>query len=171
MVAGGVDPAGNSGDTAWIRLSISADSGKDAAEDVELAILGVREVKPRDGYAPAAGDPPGVAGMSLPVTATPDRQARAHVPAGGFRMFDVAKVCRWHTPGATAKLELETSFRTFDARNQISWGETEIELAVTARNANAQRYRVRVAYDGSWGPGREDIWEHLRVTPPTRIAG
>jgi hypothetical protein len=186
VIAGGEAPDGTTQDTAWVRLSVSARPGKEAATDVELTIVGISEICPRANQEPNGPDPPGIVGMALPVSASESplshivvgqngveyrgviiqetRQTRVHIPAGSSRVFDVAKVCSWKTSDGKAPLEIETAFRARDRRNEIMWGEIELVLAVAARNADARRYLLRLSFDGSWGSQSADIWSHLKVT-------
>jgi hypothetical protein len=62
-----------------------------------------------------------------------------------------------------APAEIIVAVVPVDNRNQVTSGSFEVDLAVTARNADARRYRVVVNYDGGWG---DDVWEHLRVQGP-----
>jgi hypothetical protein len=145
--------------SAWVRLAVEADPKREAAEEVEITILDVRELRSRDGYPPSKSDPM-LSGLSLSL-ASSGGQSVANIPAGGFRIFDLASA--WFEPAETAPLKIEVAWiaRPTDQRNELKWGEVEIDLAVTAKNAADRRYRVRIAYDGKWKP---DPWEHLRVT-------
>jgi hypothetical protein len=150
------------GDSAWVRLSVSNASGKDAAEDVEVAIAEAKEVRRREG-SPPAQQTPVLAGLALAWSATQQRQARAHVAPGAERMVDVAAVYKGSAAAGVGPLVIQTAFEHYDrARTQeVKSGEIELELVVTARNSDSARYRVRIAYDGGWG---KDVWDHLAVT-------
>jgi len=147
---------------AWVRLSLSAEPNKDTAEDVEVMILRTREVEARDGHPPSQHDP-GLEGMMLHWSSTPDT-TRAHIPAGGERFVDLAKVPRkLCAPEGAGMLAIRVAEQPKDDRHYLDWGVTEIDLAVTARNMDARRYRVTIGYDGRWGPNKADIWDHLML--------
>jgi hypothetical protein len=145
--------------SAWVRLAVHAAKGRDAAEDVEITILGLRELKKREGLPRDGGDPM-LAGMPLPVSSS-DGKTSVNIPAGGFRIFDVAST--YHSPSGLAPLVVEVAgfAKPLDKRNELKWGEAEIDLAVTAKNADSRRYRIRIWSDGQWG---KDPLAHLKVT-------
>jgi hypothetical protein len=155
-------------DSAWVRCRVSNDPGNDAAEDVEVAIAAVREVRPREGFPPAQ-QTPALAGLALAWSATPDRQTRVHIAPGGERIIDVAAVYKASAASGLAPLVIRTAFEHHDAAStrELKVGEVELDLVVTARNSDSVRYRVGIAYDGEW---RADVWEHLRVTRVEPIA-
>jgi len=68
------------------------------------------------------------------------------------------------TRAGTTKIAVDP--KPVDRRHVVDSASFEIELAVTARNSDARRYRVVVHYDGGWG---DDIWRHLSVQAPQRL--
>jgi hypothetical protein len=150
--------------SAWVRLAVEAEPGRDAAEEVELTILGLRELRARDGF-PRSNSDPMLAGLPLAVSSA-DGKSSANIPAGGFRIFDLAST--YNNPAGLAPLAIEVVgfAKPSDKRNELKWGEVEIDLAVTAKNADSRRYRVRIWSDGQWG---SDVWEHLKVTALTDL--
>jgi hypothetical protein len=150
--------------SAFIRLAVHAEPDRDAAEEVEITILGARERRRREGYPPDPRDPM-LAGLPLPVAASNGR-ITANIPAGGFRIFDLAST--YKSPSGLAPLVIEVApfAKPLDKRNEVKWGEAEIDLAVTAKNANGRRYKACIAYDGEWKP---DIWQHLKLTSLTSL--
>jgi hypothetical protein len=53
--------------------------------------------------------------------------------------------------------------------HELPPGTWELTLAVGARNADARHFRVGLTFDGTWGRGGEDVWNHLRVTRPREV--
>jgi len=147
--------------SAWVRLRVTNDGDREAAEDVEVVIDRVAELRPRQGFPPAKSGA-ALAGLSLAWSATPERQARAHIAPGSARLVDLAAAFKGSAAARQAPLVIQTAFIHADPEvYSLRSGEIAIDLVATARNADPHRYRVQVAYDGDWG---SDIWGHLRVT-------
>src|SRR5262249_37498380 len=106
--------------SAWVRLAVEAAPGRDAAEEAQITILGLREHRPRKGYPPSTDDPM-LAGLSLALASS--HQSSANIPAGGFRIFDLASV--WFEAAETAPLKIAVAWEAIpsDKRNELKWGE------------------------------------------------
>jgi hypothetical protein len=156
-------------DSAWLRCRVTNDESKSTAEDVEVQITSVTEIRPREGFPPMV--PPALAGLSLAWSATEDRQSRAHIAPGGERLLDLAAVYKSQTASGLAPLVIQTSFMHSDADSAqaLRTREVELRLVVVARNAEPTRYLLRLAYDGGWG---SNVWDHLSVTllEPIQVA-
>lgn len=64
---------------------------------------------------------------------------------------------------APAQIAVSPSPPPTDNRHLVESAKFLLELAVTARNADACRYRVIVSYNGVWG---DRVWDHLIVDQP-----
>ena len=131
-------------------------------------ILNLTEIEPRLGHDRGTRNPR-LSGLSLGLSSSEGRSAAA-VPAGGFRIYDLASA--WKAPdGSDTPLVIEVAryAKPVDKRNELTWGITAIELAVTAKNADSVRYLVRISYDGQWGDDIDEIWSHLKVVAVERI--
>jgi hypothetical protein len=53
-------------------------------------------------------------------------------------------------------------------RDTLDTGTCEIAVEVRARNADAIRYAIPVAWDGN-SSGEAGPWDHLRVEPPRKV--
>jgi hypothetical protein len=152
-VAGGRLPS------AWIRLAVEAAPNRDAAEEVEVTILRI------DNLGPGSVRDPMLSGISLAVSSSPGLNA-ANVPAGGFRIFDLASTYECRDGKAPLVIEVAPHAKPFDKRNELDWEDIAIELAVTAKNADSSRYLVRIHFDGQWS---DQIWaDHLKVVELAR---
>lgn len=152
------------GSSAWIRCQVSNAPGRDAADDVEVAIVDASEISPRDGHPPTLWPPQGLLGLALAWSAA-EGQKRAHIAPGAGRIIDVAAA--YDTATRPRPLVIQTAFRHVDPNAQeLKSAEVQLDLALTARNADAVRYRVRIAYDGEWD---ENVWDHLKVTLVERV--
>jgi hypothetical protein len=147
---------------AYVRLRVTAAKRRYAAEDVEVMVLGVRELEPRETYPPASG---GVAidGQLLGWSNT--ESTRMTIPSDTHRHLDLLHIVKSETASGTASTWIAVQ-PVYDDRHGTKSGKFELELAVSARNANARRYRVVVHYDGGWGV---DPWQHLAVDTPTQL--
>lgn len=144
--------------SAWIRLAVEAEAGRDAAEDVEIVILAITELAARTGSSLSKDDPM-LSGLSLALSSSQGLSS-ASVPAGGYRIFDLASTYRPPSGLAPLVIEVVGHSKPIDRRNEIMWGEIAIEIAVLAKNADSSRYMIRLSYDGEWG---DNIWEHLKI--------
>src|ERR1700759_480807 len=151
-------PSGDD-EAAWLRLRIGNSPGKLAAEDVEVVIERVQEKQPRSGFPPLA-EPPVLTGLALAWSATQNRQIRAHIAPGTDRIIDLAAVRRSEAASRGGPLLIQTAYIHADAERShaMKTGVVELDLVISARNTDAVRYRVELAYDGIWG---DDVWQAL----------
>ena len=86
-------------------------------------------------------------------------------------IYDLASVWKT-TDDDDLPLVIEVAWvaKPSDRRNELRWGETELELALTARNTDSDRYVVRIGYDGEWGEGVDDIWNHLKLLSVEKLS-
>jgi hypothetical protein len=82
-------------------------------------------------------------------------------PAG-----DEVEVARKWT--GTVPLQLDLAPRPAGGQHILESGIYEIWVELRARNADAIRYSIPVAWDGKWS-GQEAMWEHLRVETPRKV--
>jgi hypothetical protein len=154
--------------SAWIRLAVEVEAGREAAEEVEIVILDLTEIEPRPRQDRSTRNPR-LSGLSLGLSSS-EGQSAAAVPAGGFRIYDLAST--YKAPDGTDTplvIEVARYAKPVDRRHELMWGVTAIELAVTAKNADSVRYLVRISYDGQWGDDIDEIWRHLKVLAVERL--
>jgi hypothetical protein len=148
--------------SAWLRLAVAVEPGREAAEEVEIVILNVKEIEPRSGKARSVRNPM-LSGLSLGLSSSEGRSVAA-VPAGGYRIYDLASTYRDAKGGDTPLvIEVARYAKPVDRRHELTWGVTAIELAVVAKNADSVRYIATISYDGNWGDEIDDIWSHLQL--------
>ncbi len=165
-------------DVAYVRLRVVAKPRRFAAEGVEVMVSRVRRLSVQSNSSPVSDEAAKIEGMLLlwsntetwTKTGAETGQTRLNViPPGAQRHVDLLQVRRADTSEGDCPVAIEIRPSPADRRNQIRAGTFEIELAVTAANADARRFRVEVDYDGAWGSAKYDIWKHLEVTPPIRL--
>jgi hypothetical protein len=150
-------------DVAYVRLRVVAKKRRAAADDAEVMVLRVTELAPREGYQPQT-DNVTIEGQLLGWSNVVPTTTRLTIPPGVHRHLDLVRVDKSAPDIAAAQITVAAV--PVDRRNAVKSGSFEIELAVTARNMDARRYRVVIDYDGGWG---KDVWEHLRVQEPRPI--
>jgi hypothetical protein len=142
---------------AYVRFEVSNAPGKDTAENVEVMIdhAGVDRPDGSFHHARLGGFPLAWANTW---SATEGATTRLSVPPGVSRRVDLVSVRE-----DEKKLTMEVDPRPADFRHQLPEGTTTLRLVLTAHNADARYYVLRVTYDGEWEP---DIWSHLDVEVP-----
>jgi hypothetical protein len=157
---------------AYVRLRVVAAKRRSAAEDVEVMILRARVPSPTDDvelnpeYLPF-GDI-ALDGQLL-AWSNAYGATRLTIPPGTHRHLDLVRIVK-PLRGSThqiAAAQIQVAPEPADGRHNVKAWRVDLELAVTARNMDARRYRVTVMYDGGWGD--EDPWDHLTVSSPERI--
>jgi hypothetical protein len=148
---------------AYVRLRVMAAKRRSAAEDVEVMVLGARELEPREGCQRASGNI-AIDGQLLNWSNT--ESTRMTIPSDTHRHLDLLHIKKPEAASGTASAWISVQPGYDDGREQTKSGRFELELAVSARNANARRFKVVVGYDGGWG---ENPWQHLKVDAPTEI--
>jgi len=145
-------------DVARLRLRVANGSGHLAAEDVEVTVTGARELN-RPGQQLLRID-----GQSLSFSNSSPIATRMTVSPGGERHVDLAHL------EFEPKIKAERQQRvTIDVhpgpaaieQRSLAEGALELELTVTARNADAVRHVLEIHFDGNDDP--ETIWQHLTV--------
>lgn len=147
---------------AYVRLRVRAAKRRYAAEDVEVMVLGARELEPRANELPAPG---GIAIEGQLLGWSNTKSTRMTIPSDTHRHLDLLHIVKAETASGAAPAWIAVR-PEYDTRHATRSGRFELELAVSARNANARRYRVVVHYDGGWG---DDPWHHLAVDAPTSL--
>src|SRR5947209_3345025 len=157
-------------DVAYVRVRVVCGTGRSTAEDVEATVIRVRELHPRPGVPPRDADA-AIGGQLLVWSNTSPPTTRANVPAGVHRYLDLLRVIRSEAAtnlgAAIARVEVYPT--PSDNRHCIPSGSFDVDIAISARNADAAYYRIRVDYDGNWGDEIDGIWQHLNVGQPRRI--
>lgn len=159
------------GEAAYVRLRVTNERGKDSADDVQVLVT---EHRPQDGSAEATP-----IGLPLIWAGSLPSATEGSVHPGVERYIDFLHV-DWAAPAdeldVAAKYTEDVpaifAVHPMPAGGQhvLDAGKYEIRLEVVARNADAVRYTVAVEWDGKW-PGKQKIWQSLRVQPPERDDG
>ncbi len=111
--------------SAWIRLAVEVEAGREAAEDVEIVILNLTEIESRPGHDRGTRNPR-LSGLSLGLSSSEGRSAAA-VPAGGFRIYDLASTWK-AADGSDTPLVIEVAryAKPVDKRNELTWGSLRL---------------------------------------------
>jgi hypothetical protein len=152
-----VGTAGGS-DAAYVRLRVANRKGKDTADDV---VVMVTEVQPADSEDARP--------IHLPLTwsgTNPPLTVSALHP-GSARHIDVLHVELSGDDEAEAPLQLDLNPKPAGGQEILEPGAYQISIEIRARNADALRYVIPIAWDGKWSD-RAAMWDHLRVEPPRR---
>jgi hypothetical protein len=145
---------------AYVRLSVRVKKRKSAADDVEVLVVSCRETATREDHEPV--DPIPIDGLLLVWANTPGI-TRATISPGTPRYLDLLRVDKTDTSEGDAPVMILVEPSPVDGRHKVRSASFQLELAVSARNADARRYRVIVNYDGRWGNDDNEIWQHLNV--------
>ena len=148
---------------AYVRLRVRARKRKSAAEDVEVMVLHCRETATRKDH--PSVDPIPIDGLLLVWANTPGL-TRMTIPPDTPRYLDLLRVDKPVAAGGDAPAIIQVEPAPVDGRHKIRSASFQLELAVSARNADARLYRVIVNYDGGWGEDENEIWQHLNVQGP-----
>lgn len=154
---------------AYARLKVIVIGGRNPAEDVQAIVLGADELEQHEG-SPARTDALAVDGQLLTWSET-DELTTLTIPPTVWRHIDLLSIRReqqilW---AGTARhfdrrpLIIEVSPKPTDFRFFVLSRTSQLDLVITARNADPQTYRVTVTYDGDWGDDREDVRAHLTI--------
>jgi hypothetical protein len=147
---------------AYARLRAANASGRRMAERVELRVLRIIILEP---VPTGKVQPSQLADFALAVSLSEPTSSELDIAPGAERHIDFVHVKQGET---------EMSFDVWplpsDGRNRFDPGLVQVDLSLTAANADAQLFRIRVSWDGvfsarSW----EEIWQHLRIEPPVRL--
>lgn len=151
-----------SGKATYLRFNVANDHGKDAAEDVELLLWKV------------TGHPDGPDGwgqlldISFPGLAwTHVGSTRLTLGAGVVRTVDVARAYD-DPPDAELRdvIELAIEPAPADGRHRLKPGTYDLELTLSARNADAQFYWTRIRYDPKAEP-----YSRIEVLSEPKVGG
>jgi hypothetical protein len=159
-------------DLAVVRLRIQNAEHKVVAEDAEVIVLGVTEVEAHPGKPRASIK---LDGQSLVWTNSNPLANRIAIPAGVFRRVDLGSVVRLRDrgcgmprpgsghqqgdprrpaghPASDEHLRFEVGVYPppLDKRHYLTSAKLEFDLLVTARNANAARYKFVMTFNGRW---------------------
>jgi hypothetical protein len=159
-------------DAAYVRLRVVNGVGKDTADDVVVMVTDVRQLA--DSEQPASEVQP--VGLPLTWSGSDPPRTVASVHPGSERHIDLlhvdwpagdeVEIARKWT--GTVPLQLDLAPRPAGAEHILESGIYEISVELRARNADAMRYSIPVAWDGKWS-GQEAMWEHLRVETPRKV--
>lgn len=135
----------------WIRLSVTNAKGKDTATDVELFAARITE--------PDAGDTQRFAHVSFPPFGWPHvEDPRMDVPSGVTRLIDIGWVDMDPGNALKDKLQLRIVPNPIDQRHILKPGVYEFDLTLSAHNADARYFSMKVEFDPA-------------ATPPLTVTG
>jgi hypothetical protein len=136
--------------------------GRHAAEDVEVLIVTLEQtnrVPPEAGLRVNFG----------PLGWTHIEPTHLTIGPGVTRTVDLGYIA---SPANIFRLGVKPE--PLSDSHLLQQGTWEIVLAVGARNTDARHYKLTLWFDGTWGNGGEDVWNHLKITklpegvsPPT----
>jgi hypothetical protein len=143
---------------AYLRLRVLNKRKRMAAEDAEVTITGVREITTEPGR---GGGDLRIDGQSLVFSNSVPETTKMTVSPGGVRRVDVAHASL--SDRRKYRAEIAVWPRPPDrGQRSIFGGAVELELTVTARNADAVRYVLELHFSGR-PVDRANIWEELRI--------
>jgi hypothetical protein len=132
------------GASTWLRFNVSNEPGRDAAEDVELLLWRVMKTPDEAGVGRLLD-------ISFPALLwTHAGTTRLTISPGVVRSVDIAR--RFHDPPYHELrdiLELCLDPVPADGRHRLAAGTYDLELTLSARNANARDYWTRITFDPS----------------------
>ena len=160
-----VEPIG-AGTAAYLRLEVSNERGHDAAEDVDVLLARIEKRSFTE-------DDPEAVEISFPPFAwTHVGTTRLTIPAGVTRTIDIARVHE-DPPDTKMKnvLELLVTPEPGNYRNRQVPGTYELHLTISARNADAVNYVIRVGLTEEGDVGPDDPASRIRVIDAPYVVG
>lgn len=137
---------------AHVRMRVVNRPGKDTADEVVVVMTTLRRVSEPEETRPI-GLPLTWSGSSPPLT-------MSSVHPGSERHVDLPRCDR------RSGLQLDLSPKPPTGADVLEPGSYELSVEVRARNADAIRYVIPVAWDGEEAG---EIWDHLRVKGPRQL--
>jgi hypothetical protein len=158
------------GTAAYLRLSATAATGRLAPDEVEVLLANIRQTK-----TPLPDITIGYPGFQWTHA---DGATRLTIPPGVTRYVDLAWIqLRGQDSSGKLihgdrKLRLIINPEPADMRNVLEPGDYELDLVVSARNADARYYRLDLSWDGNLGADArgDEIANHVVVGAPRPIA-
>jgi len=152
-------------DAASVRLRVANEKKKDTADDVVVMVTELRRL-PDSEDATAEARPLGLplawSGSNPPLTVV-------SVHPGSERHVDLLHVDLIdRDEGEVARLQVDLTPRPASGHDSLEPGSYEIDVEIRARNADAIRYAISVAWDGECVGGAA-MWDHLRVDEPRTV--
>jgi hypothetical protein len=145
-------------DEAYLRLRVLNKRKRLAAEDAEVTITGVREIAPEPSH---GGGNLRIDGQSLAFSNSVPKTTRMTVAPGGERHVDLAHASLAEHRVDRAEIAVWPGPPDMLQRSIVR-GSIELELTVTARNADAVRYLLELHFGGV-PADRATIWETFRI--------
>jgi hypothetical protein len=159
----------------WLRLRVTADRDRDAADNVEVLFLAKKTA--------ASGEPVPVEPRNLRWSATtrtfnggtlidlladdaPEPKTRVRVPGGTYRYVDVLQASDSATVASEQQRVPRVCTWPFHAdRHMVGTGDCALFFSLTADKADTTYFALDVAWDGEWSADA-DWWNHLVVEGP-----
>jgi hypothetical protein len=156
----GMGPIGGSVHTkgGYARLRVYNEKGKDTAEEVQVL---VERVRLGDGN--EIRDSEYLGELPLAVSGSWPTETHLNLPPGLGRHFDCVHVRKDKSDPGDPVVFIDVHPVPADSREEIHAARFELDIAVTARNADARFYAVSVEFDGTWPDEEEKLFEHLRI--------
>lgn len=145
---------------AYARLRVTNRVRKNMAEEVQVLVERVRLV--RLGRNPTP-DSENIGEMPLAVSGSWPTETHLNLAPGVGRHFDCVHVRKDQSERGDRYVNLDVVPRPADLRDKIRADRIELDIVVTARNADAQFYTVGIEFDGRWPEDEQRIREHLQV--------
>jgi hypothetical protein len=143
---------------AYLRLRVLNKRKRMAAEDAEVTITALREIAPDPSH---GGGNLRIDGQSLAFSNSVPKTTRMTVAPGGERHVDLAHVSLAEHRVDRAEIAVWPGPPEMSQRSIVR-GSIELELTVTARNADAVRYLLELHFGGV-PADRATIWDELRI--------
>jgi hypothetical protein len=155
---------------AYVRLRVVAKPHRLAAESVEVMVLAAREKCARPNTSNVGRVIP-IDGQLLVFSNTNPLNpvTRLTIPSGMHRHVDLLQIEAASARYGNGVAQIEVKPTPTDKRHHTFAAEFEVDLAVTALNTDPRQFRVTVSFDGTWGEGKDAIWDHLTVSKPEPI--
>jgi len=139
------DGAGNvmaTGRVQWLRFHVANAPDKQAAEDVEVLVSQVVSIRENQRVNP-------VIDISFPALGwTHASTTRLTIAPGVVRAVDVGRMhLKEPPPEFRDVFELSIEPVPADGRHRLTRGTYDILFTLSARNANAKNFRIRIVYD------------------------
>jgi hypothetical protein len=157
------------GDTraAYARLRVTNRTGGNTAEEVQVLVEQVRLTK--TGKDPTPGSE-NIGEMPLAVSGSWPTETHLNVAPGVGRHFDCVHIRKDESQDGEQHVNLDVVPKPADEREKIRASRIELDIVVTARNADAQFRAVGVEFDGGWPEEEQRIADHLRIEVANRRA-
>jgi hypothetical protein len=145
---------------AYARLKVTNRAGRNTAEEVQVLVERVR--LPKLGRDPTP-DSEHIGEMPLAVSGSWPTATHLNLAPGVGRHFDCVHVRKDQSEDGRRYVNLDVVPQPADLREKIRADRIELDIVVTARNADAKFCTVGIEFDGKWPEDDRRISDHFRV--------